>query len=252
MTPTVKVCNSDYHELTITDLTQDSLEYIPEDLTDNLEVYYEQNKFKYSETNTVNVIQYNTTDSETISDILFTDHCTHLDEQHYNVPKDGFITIHHLILPTVDWLNNEISNEKSILNKGITIYVTNGERLYKYNNSQLEEVEALEVIEVNTENTTISRISVDNFIICFLYDCYISLCKNIFSNTNYRCNSKSNLKDFVFKRDFIWMTINIIKYHVEKGYLMEAQRLLEEVNYCGSFCSSIEIEGGSNGCGCSI
>ena len=56
MTPLVRICNIDKCSILITDITQDSNEYIPEDIVDT-EVYYTKNKFKYSETATINIIQ---------------------------------------------------------------------------------------------------------------------------------------------------------------------------------------------------
>ena len=57
------------------------------------------------------------------------------------------------------------------------IYVSDCDTIYRYLNNQLQEVDPAVVATVNTENTTISRVSVDQFSICYLYDCYISLCK---------------------------------------------------------------------------
>ena len=55
MNPIVEVQNIDKCSLIITDVTQDSNEYIPEDEVD-VENYYARNRFKYSETYTINVI----------------------------------------------------------------------------------------------------------------------------------------------------------------------------------------------------
>ena len=47
------------------------------------------------------------------------------------------------------------------------------------------------------------------------------------------------------------MTINIIKYYVEMTQLLEAQRLLEEVNFCGGMCNGQDVfEQQASGCGC--
>jgi hypothetical protein len=34
--------------------------------------------------------------------------------------------------------------------------------------------------------------------------------------------NKDNIEDLIFRRDFIWMTINVIKYYVEVDQLWEA------------------------------
>ena len=46
------------------------------------------------------------------------------------------------------------------------------------------------------------------------------------------------------------MTINVIKYYVELGQLMEAQRLLEELIKCGGICNDTQSPG-KKSCGCS-
>ena len=46
------------------------------------------------------------------------------------------------------------------------------------------------------------------------------------------------------------MTINVMRYNIEKGNFLEAQRILESINYCNGFCQQdIEITKLS-GCGC--
>ena len=250
MKPIVKICNTGKCSIVITDLTQDSEEYVTESILD-AEVYYERNKFKYSETCTINIIQRNTATSEEILDSIITDHTSYLDEIHYQLQQDGFYTIHHFIIPTVDWLKQELEKEHSILEKNIELYVCDCNTIYRYYDGTLTEVSPEVLSEINTENTTISRISIDQFSICYLYDCYISLCKQIFKRINYRCMNKSNLDEIKFKRDFLWMTINIIKYYVELNQLLEAQRLLEEVNFCGGLCNEQKtVKQQSSGCGC--
>lgn len=250
MTPLVKICNTGKCAIVITDLTQDSDEYVSESVPD-AEAYYERNKFKYSETYTINIIQKNTVTSEEILDTIYTDHSSYLDEIHYQLEQDGFYTIHHLILPSLEWLQGELEKEHSVLEKDLEIYVCDCSNVYRYYKGELTQVSSEVLAEINTENTTISRTSIDQFSICYLYDCYVSLCRQIFERINYRCANKNNLDEIKFKRDFIWMTINIIKYYVELNQLLEAQRLLEEVNFCGGLCNEQGLsEQQSSGCGC--
>lgn len=250
MTPLIKISNSDKYEMVITDVTQDSNEYIPESIID-VEAYYKNNKFKYSETYTINIIQKTTTSDEQVVETIFTDHTSYLDEAYYKFQQDGFYTVHHLILPSLEWLENELQKDESILNTNVGIYVSDCKNIYYYNNGELITKSSNEIILLNTDNTTISKISVDRFSICYLYDCFIYLCKQIFSKINYKCLDKSNLGDLQFKRDFVWMSINVIKYYVELNQLFEAQRILEEINYCGGFCNEQQLSVQQNtGCGC--
>lgn len=249
MNPIVDICNID-NKIRITDITQDSNEYIPENIQITLP-YNQNNKFKYSETCTVNIIQYNSTTEQTIVGTIFSPHCSYLDEAYYTMSKDGYYTITHLILPTTEWLQNELQKEESILDGTMGIYVTDGDKIYHYFNNELNIVESQIMIEINDEDTTISRVSVDTFSICYLYKCYIDLCKQILNNLNIRCiGNNDNLRQETFNRDFLWMSINIIKYHVEFDKLLEAQRLIEKLDKCGSLCSNTALNKISS-CGCS-
>lgn len=119
MKPLVKICNTGKCSIVITDLTQDSEEYVTESILD-AEAYYERNKFKYSETCTINIIQRNTATSEEILDTIITDHTSYLDEAHYQLQRDGFYTIHHLLFLLLTGQNrNQKKNivfQKKILN----------------------------------------------------------------------------------------------------------------------------------------
>lgn len=249
MTPIIKICSEDDCNIVITDLTQDSDEYIDEDIQ-NVEIYYKQNRFKYSETYTINIIQRNKLESSEILNTYYTEHCSYLDEQHVEIDQDGYYTIYHIILPSVDWLNNELTKDKNITSSDINIYVTDGSKIYKYNKSELKEVEPKIISEINTENTTISKIESDQFIICKLFQCYINLCKSIFSNTNLKCLNKSNISELTYNRDFLWMSINVMKYHIEKGFFNEAERVLENIDYCNGFCQQDINITNKSGCGC--
>lgn len=250
MNPIVEICNIK-NKIRITDLTQDSNEYIPENIVDTLP-YNQNNKFKYSETCTINIIQYNSTKECTILKTIYSPHCSFLDEAYYDMSKDGYYTVHHFILPTTDWLTKELEKEQSIIQEDINIYVTDGEYIYHYVNEELTKVDPEILIEVNDDGTTISKTQVDTFSIYYLYRCYIYLCKQILDKLNIRClNQNSNLSESIFNRDFLWMSINVIKYHVEMDSLIEAQRLIENLDKCGSLCKNRTIQYNTSGCDCS-
>lgn len=250
MTPIVNICNIN-DLIRITDVTQDSNEYIPENITDTL-VYNQNNKFKYSETCTINVIQYVSTKDKEILETIYTEHCSYLDEAYYKVLKDGHYTIHHFILPTVDWLQEELTKQDNLTQDHLSIYVTDGEKVYLYNQGSLNEIDIQVLIEINDEDTTISRISIDTFSIYYLRKCYIQICKTILNTIDLKCvNNNKSMEEVIFNRDLLWMTINIIKYHVEFNDLIESQRLIELINKCGGMCQNIPATYNKNNfCGC--
>jgi len=48
------------------------------------------------------------------------------------------------------------------------------------------------------------------------------------------------LKNYIFRRDFVWITLNVINYLIEDKKLEEAEEILEEVQSCRGFCYGIE------------
>jgi len=62
------------------------------------------------------------------------------------------------------------------------VYYADGAKIYKYYDGESTTVPLSEVVERNTENTTISRCTQDYVSICFLVKCYIDLCKQIFNS----------------------------------------------------------------------
>lgn len=244
-------CKMRIRDLTLTDTDQ----YIPEEEVnqDNLRIAYTNNKYKYSQTYTINVINYISVNENQLIHTIVNDHTIYLDEVFYSSDKDGHYVFNHFIVPSLEWLQEQISSSNTELLTSKQIFVTDGNDLYQYVSGELVKQNVQILQEINLENTTISGASREEFSICYLYQCYINLCKQIFEIGQIRCtNRNDDIQDLIFKRDFLWMTINIIKYYVEFNQLEEAQRLLETVNFCGTFCeqNNTNIKYSSR-CGCS-
>lgn len=250
MIPQIEIHETQKCGLHIIDTSRKTSEYIAEDQEVTTE-QYQENVYKYSDTYTINIIEKVTTEKSTITGTIYSGHTDNEDEAFYTFPSDGYYIIHHLILPTVDWLETQLQKDNNITTKNLSIYVTDGNCIYHWQDSKLVSVEPSILTQINQEGTTISRISIEQFSICQIFECYLKLSKTIFDSINMKCPSKTNLDDIRFKRDFVWMTINAIKYYVDNDQLLEAQRLLERINYCGGFCnSSDQSDTGSSGCGC--
>lgn len=329
MNLTFKLCTDSGCNLTITDYSRDQQDYMPDEAKSAI-VYLQNNRWKYRDTATIDILEYNPIDTPEIPEIANTSASYHMiedmlmdiDENHLEIKKDGHYTVHHIVLPTKEGIarmieDAEVSSEEDIRDIVGTLYYVDGCSIYKqivtlveetypvkvskqkevpvedldFDNSTnetivdtsedateedkdiakepskttwvtdteieyhtrtveqvtSEEVDTLELITRNCVGTSISHETTCFFSICKLWDCYINLCKEIFNNTNYTC--KISQVD-TYARDFVWMTINIIKYHIEKGNLIEAQRLLENVNGCGGFCQNTNNSLKSTGCGC--
>lgn len=244
-------------KLNIKDLSYDEGVYLDEDanIPGSVVNYYELDKFKYSETYTVNIIKKVTTTEEKVVKVLFTEHDleTLLDEAYFTPEIDGYYIIYHYVLPSEMFF---ISEQWQHSDKDKQMYFTDGQNIYKLNNLVQEEIISPEdfiELENDLEDTSISLKVEGIFTTCYLFDCYINLCRQIFNTTDCRDACKTDINsDLVFKRDFVWMTFNIIKYLVEKNQLLEAQRILEVLMQCNQFCNSTpEFNKGKDcGCGC--
>ena len=297
--PVFTVCNVGNNQIQIKDLSQENDFYLLEEVNTNLDldIRYKYKVFKYSDTYTINYIQYTSTKQKDYLTTIFTNHDSFLDEVYYDIPKDGYFTIFHFILPTVNWLEDVVdrtinSDLKFLRETSYTLYVADEYKIYIVDKEKLlEDIKEPEIDTINNsedeedtpdsstiiknpfnilnylievedlaalmnsnlnlinQNTTISISKKDTFSINRLYDCYISISKDYFNSTDLRCLTNTNA-DLTFKRDFLQMTINILKYRVENKQLFEAQRVLEIINSCGSFCKSIKLNSNINNCGC--
>ena len=74
------------------------------------------------------------------------------------------------------WLENSTESYKEYYE---TIYVTDGQKLYKLINNELEECTIKEIMERNVEGTTIKKCKIEVFFTGNLQNCYINYCKHI-------------------------------------------------------------------------
>lgn len=253
MNLTFNVCDIGNRQIRIEDLTQNTEEYVPENLENNDYEIVRYYNYKYSETYTINILQYNKSSKQSISAITYTDHNSYLDESIISIPKDGYYILYHLVLPTIQWLENKSQDSNFDLNIYSGIYVTDGKSIFKLVNDQLVKCDDLEVMYINTENTTISREEKKLFYFFDLYNCYINLCNELFDKSIIKCVDKNtDLKDLRYNRDFMLSTINVIKFYIENGEYELAQLLLEKLNICSNkICKQPTKYEHVSGCNCS-
>lgn len=242
-------------ELNITITTSDSCKVIIEDISNYLpedQTSIVKGKFKYSDTISIDVLQHNKTEETKYTNPIYT---KHTDNQLINIPVkfDGWFTVVHIVLPTKEWFDKEIAKQEgSAIGLYSIVYYSDGTYIYKYINSQTTQTTVEELIEINPINTTISRIEKDYVSICFLRKCYINLCQQIFNSRGFSpCWNKNNIdSDLIFRRDLVWMAINVIKYLTECEQLAEVERLIEVLKGCNGLCVSSDITSKTSGCGC--
>lgn len=224
---------------------KDQSEYLSEDSTGTV-----KGKFKFSDTISLDILQLNKSSEPLYLSPTYTKH-----EENKNVTlsisQDGWYSVVHLVLPSIDWFNTELAkSEGSAIGLYSAVYYTDGENIYKYEKEKITQEEIPTIVEINTIDTTISRTSTDFISICLLRKCYINLCQQIFNDRGMTsCWSKNTIdSELVFKRDLVWMAINVIKYLTECEQLAEVERIIENITSCNGICASSSTT--TSGCGC--
>lgn len=248
----------------VTDYSKEYGQYYDEDA----QGIFSTEKYKYSQSASLNAIIKTTTDSVELMDVLIDEHKQDKETVAFDIKKDGYYVLTHLVLPNQAWLDEQLSSTNSLLFNYSQIYYIRDFNIYKrtinveYTTSQTynitvgdEEVASVkEVIERNIEGTTIKKCNVDIFYTGFLQECYINYCREVFNDAMQHCQpncTPKNKSQNIFARDFLWMTLNVIEYLVGFKQFLEAQRLLEQINYCGGFCKNAsKNEQSKCGCGC--
>lgn len=247
----VKICTDDSCKVIVKDETTD---YLAEGSTVTV-----KGQFKYSDTVTIDLLQHNKVDGPELQTPTYTVHTDEVKSITLPVLQDGWFSVVHIVVPSKDWVENEYAKElHGSLPLYKIVYFSDGQQLYKIvdnGNNKLEYsgVPLEEVVEVNTVDTTISRIESDYVSICFLQQCYISLCQQIFNTRGFaKCWDKNNVdSELIYRRDLVWMTINVVKYLVEFKQLAETERILNSIGGCNGLCKSEFKQLAHSGCGCS-
>lgn len=256
-----KICKKGTCGITVSGLEKDNDEYLDE----GNDIIVSTRNYAYSHTitlNTLTAIKSNGTESITEVDIVPHDvDC--IDESDMEMAIDGLYQIAHIILPTEVWLQYVLDRDATALTIYNKIYIYNREleEFQKYIESELVSVPIEEVLAVNAEppvnitdkTSTIIRSDKNTFCTCYINECFYKICKNLLTELPNKCPTKLDLlKVDIYNRDLIWMAINVIKYLLELKQFYEAQRVLENITFCGNLCKDVmnkSLKGG--GCGCS-
>lgn len=227
---------------------QDNSTYLAEDSVGTV-----KGKFKFSDTVSIDVLQLNKSKETEYLNPTFTNHSI-INNTTLDVSSDGWYSLIHVVLPSKEWFNKELEKQEgSALGLYNIVYFADKDKIYKYINNNIAEVDLSEVLEINPANTTISKTSEDFISICRLRKCYVNLCKQILNDRGFSsCWDKNKVdSELIYKRDLVWMAINTIKYLTECEQLAEVERLVEILGGCNGLCASSNSPQNSNGCGCS-
>ena len=214
-----------------------------------------KNKFRYSDTVSIDVLQLNKSTGQQIQNPVFTIRDSKINTVQLQISFDGWFTICHIVIPSKQWFNKEYEKKAdSALGLYNTVYYSDGAKIYKYINNEITEVSIEELINRNIEDTTISIVKKDYVSVCFLRKCYVNLCQQLFnSNIISECsNNRKDNCDLIFQRDLIWMALNVIQYMTELNQLAEAERIIEQLGRgCNGLCKQTFEQLSKSGCGCS-
>lgn len=166
---------------------------------------------------------------------------------------DGWFTVDHIVLPTMDYMLNFISPSGTEA-KEDTFY--NGVYLaYDKSNDQYVEltvtdglytqtIVTLPYIKEHLTNINLIGIEEQLFLIGHLEHCYESMIKFILYNNLYdKCLYKdSDINNLFRNRDIVWMSLELIRRLINQCKFFEAQRILERINTCNTFCSTLLIK----------
>lgn len=210
----------------------------------------ETSDFLYNNTVTIDILE--STKINTTSMLYAIDkHDLEYSQNTFDMKQDGLYKVSHIIIPTATWLahNTVESTEYDYA------YYFDNEVIYKWNNitsvwvafDSIDEA-VTELVAVNMNLTLNMLVSYKNtFNLANLNKCFLNVCNEILTKGIRGC-TKSVDQDIIWKRDFIWMSLNVMKYYLDLGKIYEAQRTLENIQYCGGICESITIN--TNNCGC--
>ena len=246
----IKVCTSNTCEVVITDTTPvGEGGYLPESFTG-----VAKDRFRRSDTVTIDMLILNKTEGQEIQTPKFSTPETNSVSSTVPVKFDGWFSVCRVVLPSKDWFVKELEKETgSAIQLYDVVYYSDGSYVYKYLDGSSQAATLEELTSRNPEGTTISIIYKNYVSICFLKKCYLSLCQQIFNSRGFsKCWNKNQIDgDLVFRRDLVWMAINVIKYRVEFNQLAEAQRIIEQIGGCNGLCKSEFRQTPNHGCGCS-
>ena len=152
-------------KITIEDYSREYDQYFSEDETNQ-----EKGKYKYSESKTINVLTKVNSESESkIGDPIIHNHdqlkpdplypdnyIYDLEKVNFKVNKDGYYVIHHIVLPTKQWLENTyLTHENEDYRKSYeSIYIIDNNDIFKVSVQQLS---------INKENHLNKITKVSNF-----------------------------------------------------------------------------------------
>lgn len=165
---------------------------------------------------------------------------------------DGLYRVYHIIIPTVDWLQEYVDTFGCCLDKRYdSIYVTDYRDFYIYDDGLLIPVGIDEFISGPLHNSSAIIQDMFTFTYDHLKECLVKRSEKILSKVcSTKCPEKDN--DDYYIRDVLWMAINVLQYLLDQGSYFEALHFLNTIKGCGNVCPEETKKCGNHvpSCGC--
>lgn len=209
-------------------------------------------KYRKEDTGSIFVLGYHyPNNKEEYTTPLYINKHTENSEYLIKVPKDGWITLYHIILPTKEYVQ-EMSRVLPDYTKKFQYlyYIDNGQVLDWNRNDAKVDLETLLQLDIKEKSFLIGE--QDYISIWNLQKCLVNLCSQIFDNLGAfgKCFNSSSIDDELkYKRDLVWMAIHVIRYLAKCNMEAEAARIITQLEGCNGICTQTTAKT-SRGCGC--
>lgn len=161
--------------------------------------------------------------------------------KNYKLGSDGVYTFKRIFVISKEYyLANQGTFTKTVL-----YYDSDDEKFYEVIDNTPEEITLEDVVKNISGVYTGTFISYTFVSTCNLNRCLYLLQKDKLSNGIAGCKSYKHSSEI----DYIYMTLNVIKYLKDDGYLTEVQRIIENNDCCNLVCNYISKKT-NNDCGC--
>jgi len=160
----------------------------------------------------------------------------------YKLAQDSTFTLTKFFIMSEEFYNQEKTTGRFDTK---VIYYTDGTDLYKVESGVASKITlAAFMLADPTLVTTNLRTEVKFASVCYLTKCYQNLIQLTLGDGCTGCATDIHMK----QRDFLYMSLEAIKYLTDTGYTTEIQKIIEALDLCGGICKSVTPD---SNCGCS-
>lgn len=204
----------------VTELT-DNEQYLPDN-----SALTAKNRFAYKDTASIDVFKLNASDKIDYTSPIIVDRSNPKDVK-VSLNRDGWFTAIHIVVPTKQWVDRELSKQNSIIHTYDVVYFVDNSEIYTYTNGKIEKSSLPQILNETKKNTTISRVDSDYVSIRLLNEMSDDLYIKLFKNRMYNGGCKID----ACEANRLEAIINLTKHYVRWGQLAEAERVIEKSRY---------------------